>query len=304
MNANVLIVLLLCGAAFSQAGLYQRALESFAEQRYEAAESLLRQAVGQQPRWFEARFLLGATLVSLGRKAEAIDQLSAAHRLNPTHLDCAKLLAAEYLGLERASEAITLLRPLLERKAVDEELLLLAIEALQVRGDAGDMEEAMQLCSRGLARYPKSPRMLAWRGYALREQGEIAGARKSLEAALALAPDDSASKAMLADVIRLEGGNEEALRLFDQVLAQNALDEEALVGKARALAAMGKLEQAIDALRIAPEVARLRLELSRLYAKLGDSDSAAREAAEFRRLRGSQTERTIPAGLRSVAPNK
>jgi hypothetical protein len=39
------------------------------------------------------------------------------------------------------------------------------------------------------------------------------------------------------------------------------------------------------------------LQLSPLYARRGDADSAAREAAEFR-LRGSERDREIPSGLR------
>ncbi|MGH9719724.1 MAG: CDC27 family protein, partial [Bryobacteraceae bacterium] len=116
--------------------LYRQAVNHFSGQRFDAAESLLRDAVKQRPRWFEARFLLGASLVSLGRAAEAVEQLEAARRLNPAHLDCAKLLAAEYLGLDKPTEALAALRPLLTATRSDEELLLLAIEALEVRGNA------------------------------------------------------------------------------------------------------------------------------------------------------------------------
>jgi tetratricopeptide (TPR) repeat protein len=284
--------------------LYQpvpyEALEAFSTQRYDVAEKLLRETIAKRPT-FDARFLLGATLVALGRNSEAVQHLAAAHKQNTAHLDCAKLLAAEYLGLDRAGEALKVVTPLLARRTADEELLLLAIEARHVRNDAGDAEEALRLSERGLARNPKSARLLAWRGFALRDAGALPEARKSLEAALKLEPDDIASRAMLADVFRLQGSNDKALKLFDQALAQAPTDEEALVGKARTLASMGKVDGAIDTMKAAvqasPETARLRLQLSQLYAKRGDTESAAREAAEFRRLRGSSRDSSIPSGL-------
>ena len=285
--------------------LYHTAFENFSQQRFEASERLLREVIKRRPRWFEARFLLGASLVSLGRSGEAVEQLEVARSLNPGHLDCVKLLVAEYLGLSRPADVLRLVRPLLVGSRADEELLLLAIEALQVRNDAGDADEALRLCTRGLARFPRSPRLLAWRGFALREQGALPEARRSLDAALALSPNDLVSRGLLADVMRREGHHKDALRLFDQVLSQAPFDEEAVLGKSRTLAAMDDVRGALEVVRTAaaaaPQVARFRLELSQLYAKLGESDNASREAAEFRRLRGSQAERPVPAGLRTPA---
>jgi tetratricopeptide (TPR) repeat protein len=306
MNAGAAILVLVgawtCGAETPER-LYEQALRNFSEQRFGDAGDLLRDAVSQRPKWFEARFLLGATLVSLGRPDEAIEQLQAAHRLNPSHLDCGKLLAAEYLGLDRAANAIGVLRPFLAKPKPDEEVLLLGIEAMHVRNDAGDADEALRLGTVGLKRFPRSARMLAWHGFALRERGKLSEARRSLEAALALSPDDLASKGVLGDVLLREGRLEEAIRLFEQILQRAPMDEEALIGRARTLAAMGKTAEALDAMRAAvrasPDVARLRLEISQLYAKAGDRENAAREAEEFRRLRGSERDRPIPASLRT-----
>ncbi|MGH9719229.1 MAG: hypothetical protein ACRD8O_03390, partial [Bryobacteraceae bacterium] len=95
---------------------------------------------------------------------------------------------------------------------------------------------------------------------------------------------------------------------FDQVLRDAPADGEASIGRARTLAAMGKTAEALDAMRTAvrsaPDAARLRLELSQLYAKAGDRENAELEAAEFRRLRGPRGDRAIPAGLRSSSPDR
>ena len=280
--------------------LFQQALDQFSADRPAAAEPLLRDALKARPQWFEARFVLGSVLVSLGRSDEAVKELAAAHRLHPTHLDCTKLLASEYLALERAGEALPLLKPLLMGQA-DEETLLLSIEAFHLRNAPGDTEEALRLCNRGLARFPKSAPMLTWRGFALREKGQLSDARQSLEAALKLAPEDGAAVALLADVARRQGSYPEALRLFNDALRLDPRNSEALVGKSRTLAAMDQISEALEALgaavAILPGTAVLRLELSQLYSKLGNADAAAREAAEFRRLRASPQQHRLPRGL-------
>ena len=292
----------LFAAADTPERAFEAALRNFTEQHYEESARLMRPVIKQRPAWFDARFLLGASLVSLGRSTEAIEQLAVAHRLNPRHLDCIKLLAAEYLALERATAALTILRAPL--KNPDEEIYLLAIQALYTRNnDTTDADEALALSTQAVKRFPKSARVFTWRGYALRERGELPEAKQSLESALQIAPDDVAAAGLLADVIRREGRYEEALRLFDQVLRQAPEDEEAIIGKSRTLIAMGRTGEALEvvsaAVRATPDVARLRVELSQLYAKLGDRENSAREAAEFRRLRGSQREHTIPSGLRA-----
>lgn len=298
------ICLFLAAALFAAAEPPERAFEvalrNFTEQHYEDSARVLRDVVKQRPRWFDARFLLGASLVSLGRSTEAIEQLEVAHRLRPSHLDCTKLLASEYLKLERATSALTILRP-----PFDEELYMLAIEALYMRNnDTTDAQQALALSAQAVKRYPHSARLFTWRGYALRERGELSEAKQSLEAALKIAPDDVAAAALLADVIRREGHYEEALSLFDRVLKKSPEDEEAIIGKSHTLTSLGKTAEALElvsaAVKSTPDVARLRVELSQLYAKLGDRESSAREASEFRRLRGSQKEQTIPSSLRGA----
>jgi predicted Zn-dependent protease len=111
---------------------------------------------------------------------------------------------------------------------------------------------------------------------------------------------------LLADVARREGRHEEALTQFDQVLRETPDDEEAIIGKARTLAAVGKTAVALELLRAAvlnaPRVARLRLELSQFYLKSGDAESASSESAEYRRLRTATSGAAIPSGLRSRQP--
>jgi tetratricopeptide (TPR) repeat protein len=280
--------------------LFEQAADHFSAGRFEQAERLLRKAAAQRPKWFEARFLLGAALIGLRNSAAAVEQLEAARRLNPGHVDCAKLLAAEYLALDRANDALAFLRPMAASKAADEEIFLLTIEALYAGNHPG---EALAAAEAALKRFPQSPRILAWRGFALREQNDLAGARQSLEAALRRDPADAISRGLLADVARREGRLDDALAGFEQVLLEWPRDEEALVGKARTLAGLGKLREGLEALQkaveMAPQLARLRLELSQFYLKSGDADKAAQQAAEYRRLRAASSAAPIPAGLRS-----
>ena len=79
--------------------LYAQALEDYQHARYREAEQKLRQI---KPPTFDSRFLLGATLVHLERRGEAIEELKAAVAMRPAHQDARKLLASQYLAVGRA----------------------------------------------------------------------------------------------------------------------------------------------------------------------------------------------------------
>lgn len=262
---------------------YEQALRDFQQNRYAEAESKLRLV---NPRTFSVQFLLGATLVHLGKSEEAVAELWVAHRLQPRHPDALKLLAAELLRLQRPRDVIAL-QPKLESLSRDEEAHLLLLQAYQDRGDSGDIEKGLALARRALARFPKSAQLHAWMGYELRETGQLADARKYLEQSLRLNPVDEFPRLILADVLLRQGHHEEAMHRFQALTATG--NPEARAGLARALAGLDRIDEAIaeleKAVQKAPEQAQFHLELSRLYARAGRSEEARREAEIFRTLR-------------------
>ena len=101
-----MLVLVCCLLAQSAASLYRLGLEAYSRDDLPAAEAHLKQARKEDPRLFPARFLLGATLVRMNRREEAIPELEAAHRLDPKQADVVKLLAIQYKESGRQVEAL------------------------------------------------------------------------------------------------------------------------------------------------------------------------------------------------------
>ena len=268
---------------------YDEAARLYSAQDFEQAERVLREAVSRQPRSASLRFLLGATLLQLQRNDNALGELREAARLDPRNRDTAKLLASELVAQKQYAEAIRYLTPLVARQPGDEETYLLLTQAYYDRGEAGDNERAIDTADQGLKRYPRSAGLLTSKALALRELGRLAEARKLLEQALRLHPGLIQAQAVMADVFHRQGDHASAIPLFRAVLATDAGHVESRVGLSRALAATGATEEALAemnrAKELTPDNARIRLELSQLYSKLGMADRAREEAEAFRKLR-------------------
>src|SRR5712691_10004077 len=100
------LLALAASAAPQAADLFDQAARLYSRQQFEQAERILRQAAQKNPQSAPARFLLGATLLKLGRNGKAVQELRTAHQLNPRNVDAAKLLATEYVGSHQFAEAI------------------------------------------------------------------------------------------------------------------------------------------------------------------------------------------------------
>jgi protein O-GlcNAc transferase len=276
----------------------QRGIDAFKAGRFTEAATSLRQAVAAQPGAFEPRFLYGATLVQLERATEAIEQLEQAHRLRPRHSDVLKLLATQYMIMRDYVKSIRLLRQV---PAPDEDMCLLLIESYQ---SSGDSARSFDFAQKALARFPKSPQLHCWLGFQLQFSGRFEDARKHLEQAARLDPAYPATYYLLADVLFKEEKLEASVPYFEKAVALSPDDVDARLGLGQALLALGELGKALaalnDAARVAPEDARVHLQLSRLYFRSGDEARAEREAELSVRLKEKQNAIVeIPASLRS-----
>src|SRR5262249_8384891 len=294
-----MMVLVCCLLAQSATSYYKLGLEAYSRDDLAAAEAHLKQARRADSRLFAARFLLGATLVRMNRRDEAIPELEAAHQLAPRHADVVKLLAIQYRESGRQIESLRLLQGF-PAAARDEEVYLLLIEGNQ---DAGSVDEAEQLVRQAIRRYPKSPRVNAWMGFEMREAGRFRDAQPYLRKALEADPELLAAYFLMGDVLLREEKYREAIPWLRKVLEKEPRDEEAAIALSRALAGLGDLQGALAELEreasVVPENAKLALEMSRLYARLGDREKAhshAENAARFRR-----SESRIPESLRHDA---
>jgi tetratricopeptide (TPR) repeat protein len=291
-----MLVLVCCLLAQSATSYYKLGLEAYSKDDLSAAEGYLKQARQANPRLFSARFLLGATLVRMNRRDEAIAELEAAHQLDRRHVDVVKLLAIQYKESGLQIESLRLLQNFPEA-ARDEEFYLLLIEANQ---DTGSVAEAEQLVRRAIRRYPESPRVNAWMGFEMREAGQFTDAERYLRKALQGDPELAAPYFLMGDVLLREEKYREAIPWLRKVLEMEPRDEEAAIYLSRALAGLGDLEGALAELereaRVVPENAKVALEMSRLYARLGDTEKAHNQAENAARWR--LTESRIPESLR------
>lgn len=285
-------------AQVSNAGALERGLRFFSEGRFAEAEPSLREAVAAQPRSFDARLALGATLAQLKRPAEAIQQLQEAHRLRPGHVDALKLLAAQYMIERQYGKAVALLAPVTD---ADEEVYLLLIESYQASSDTA---RSFALAQKAVLRFPSSPQVNCWMGFQLQFSGRYEEARGYLEKAIRLAPEYPATYYLLADVLLKQQKARESIPYFEKAVELDANDMEARMGLSQAWSASGDLAKALAVLEAAekasPEDARVHLLLSRLWFRLGDEPRAQQEAdlsLKYRNPGGAGP--ALPTALRS-----
>ncbi len=273
---------LLLWFAADPAALYRRGLEEYSRDRFVEAERYLREEVESNPRNFQARFLLAATLVRLDRHPAALTQLRAAHALNPRHRDAAKLLGIEAIRGGAAAEAVKALDPLVDSLPFDEETHLLLIEAQQ---DSAMPEAALATARKGVTRFPASAPLHCWMGLELKDSGQFVPARTHLENAVRIDPGYAVTYAVFGDLAMKEEKYEEAGRHFRTAVEKRPEDAEAHIGLSRALEKMGRASEAIQALETAAGAGpRIHLELSQLYARSGDKERARKEAELYRQL--------------------
>ncbi len=190
-----------------------------------------------------------------------------------THLDSLTVLEAEAaLGAGRAAEALTLLETLdittIDRR-VAAELLTIRIRALQ---SAGRLDEARQEVDRFMRAIPEAagrviPSLLesiAREVEGLRQRGQAAEADARATRDLQPLAEGLETWARgrshrpgaldnllltVAEAYRIAGNFEQALRLFDEVLARQPAAREAIIGRAEALFGLSRYGEAMQLFR-------------------------------------------------------
>ena len=202
---------------------------------------LLREGLKQAPDRFELHNNLGLALIKAGRPAAAIASLRKAVDLAPrmavTHRNLANALADS----GRAEEAAERYRWVLKIDPGDAEAL--ARLAL-IERDRGNLGEAAVLAARAVGLAPRLA--VARRSLALcrRAEGKLGEAEASAREALALAPDRPASYLDLAAILEDAGRRDEAVGIYDLLLARRPGQADALTRRTHALLGLGRFEEA------------------------------------------------------------
>jgi tetratricopeptide (TPR) repeat protein len=257
-----------------------------------SADSLgpLARAAALLPQSLDANLTLGLAAVMSQRYVEARTALEAARRLEPSNKKVAALLATACLRLGAASEAVGILRSSGAATAGPPEGLLILVEALNATGETEAALEAAQRAGRSFLQSSPAQMALAQQ---LARAGRYQEAQPVFERVLQLEPGQPEASLGLADALQKAGNHEAAIQAYRTALDYRSTTLAARLGSARSLVSLKRLEQARqmleDGLGSHASEPSLRLELSRVYARLGLADLAAREAQFMNNLKALES---------------
>jgi tetratricopeptide (TPR) repeat protein len=242
----------------------------------------LKRAFELLPQSEEAATTLGLAAVMNQRYADAIPPLELASKRDPANTRQGALLATVYLRSGAPAKAVPILRGLARRANDDATTRLLLIEALDA---SGDREKALEEALRLEKQFPGVAHVHMAAAQQLVQAGKYEQAGAAFEEVLRLAPGQKQAELGLADCLQKSGRYQSALDHYRAA----GLTLPARLGAARSLIALQQLDEARRVLESSlsdyPSDVALRLELSRVYARLGQTDLAAEQAKIIERLR-------------------
>lgn len=233
------------------------------------------------PQSQDAMMTLGLAAVMNQRYKEAIPPLEEASKKDPSNSRLRALLATAYLRTEQPAKAVAILKnPASESK--DPAPVFLLVEALAA---LDKHEEALAAARQAQRRFPAAAQSHMAVAQQLARLGRYQEARPAFEETLKLAPGQKEAELGLADSLQKAGEHESAVAHYRAAGDAPA----ARLGLARSLVALKRLDEAKEvlepAVRDSPEEIPLRLELSRVYARLGKADLAAEQTQIIEKLR-------------------
>ncbi len=114
-------------------------------------------------------------------------------------------------------------------------------------------------------------------------------AEKEYHAALAVNPNDEKAECKLGDLAALRGDQNAAAEHYERALKLQPNDSDAIIGLAKTLMNLNQPDKALplleQAVKIDPTNAVAHFRLSTLYRKMGRTDDANRELAEYQKFK-------------------
>ena len=213
----------------------------------EAAAAYLTKAVEQKPEAANLRTDLAATLMQKGDRAQAIEQLQDAIRLDP--------------GMTKADTL--LIQNLIQEKQFEKAMA--AVDALE-------------------RKQPQQATTFNLKGAVYLGMNDLANARKSFEHAMELQPTSVAAAVNLAQLDLQEKKPEAARQRFEGMLAKDKDNVQIMLGLAGIAATMDQDAEHVawlqKAANVAPSALRPRLLLGQYYLRKGDAKKALAVAQE------------------------
>lgn len=276
------------GAASSADNWFNLGLLGARAGEWDTAENALARALVADPRHVDARILLAELLEGTGRQQPSEEVLEDGIAMVDDDRRLRRALAAMFINrnARQLSDAAKILRGLLEETPVDDDVR----RALAtVYADTGRLEPALELFRELAPRYPNNAELAYRIGYLQSHLGDNEAARDALQQALALDADHVDAAYELAVIGLRDQQFEDAAAGFERVVQQQPYRTGAYVNLARALRALGREEEAVQAaersrelqqldariedlrteLRLRPTEAANHLALGKLYVEIG-----------------------------------
>lgn len=237
-----------------------------------------------------ARVRMARLLIAEGRFDEGMGKMYPLSKRNVNHAGIEEIMGLAALAVDRE---VALLSP--ERR----EIVAMAGKAGWA-GGTGHPEEALKVYDELARRYPKAPGVHNARALYLMETDPKA-ALEGFEEEIRNTPDHWPALLMLANLQIRQGAPDEALKHLERAMGLVPVSYRwichASIGQAHLTA--GRLEQAIPRLEKAARLvqgnAQIHYYLSQAYRRAGRKEDAARELAEFQRLKAVEDPLALPA---------
>jgi tetratricopeptide (TPR) repeat protein len=237
-----------------------------------------------------ARVRAARLLIAEGRFDEAMGKMYPLSKRNVDHPAIEEVMGLAALGVDRDPAALT---P--ERR----EIVQMAGKAAWA-GGTGRPEEALKGYDELVRRFPKAPGVHNARALYLMESDPKTALEGFLEE-VRNTPDHWPALLMLANLQIRQGTPDEALKNLERALELVPVNYRwichASIGQAHLTA--GRLDQAIPRLEKAARLvqgnAQIHYYLSQAYRRAGRKEDAAREMAEFQRLKEIEDPLALPA---------
>jgi hypothetical protein len=185
--------------------------------------------------------------------------------------------------------AVDVLRGDLLRSSSEPAPLLLRVQALNALDNP---EAALETAEEARSRFPQAPEAQMAVAQQLARLGRYQDARFAFAETLKLAPNYLEARAGLADTLARAGDHTSAVEHYRSLLAGGYTSASVRAGLARSLVALRDLEEARkvleDGITNDPSEIAFRVELSRVYARLGKPELASEQAKIAEKLRSVQ----------------
>ena len=320
----------------------------FQQGKFAEAIAPLREAIRLKPALPKVDALLGMSLSELGRYDEALPAVTKAFSQSgdPVLRRMAGLhLQRIYTGLGRDRDAVDVALRLSQLYPDDPEVLYhsgrlfanfaylqtmrlatVAPDSVWLHQAAGEANESQGLYDAAIREYrqvlanaPRRPgihfrigRVLLARSKSDASNADastdLLEARRAFEEELAVDPTNANAAYELGEMNRTAGELEAARKFFAQAVTSYPAFEQALVGLARTLIALGRPAEALPYLQAAlkgnPENDVAHYQVAQAYRALGNTAEQEKALAEFNRVRTLAARRTtaVPETLRDVTP--